>query len=115
MTPVSFFYAHAGYSYRPDTETPSQGRRRCARELARAERLGSAAGLSFTWSYDPDIDSSDFDDSADPWPLWQCECFNEDGGMAAYLGGIDLGRDGIPHGDPYRRVVEAELAMEALA
>ena len=28
-----FFYDHAGWSYDPKTETPEQGRERCAKDL----------------------------------------------------------------------------------
>lgn len=113
--PVGFFYQHAGYSYNPATETPEQGRRKCARALARAERAGSDAGLGFRWSIDPDTDSSDWNDDPEPWAQWVCECVDADGETVACLGGIDFGRDGEPWGDPYQRVVEAELAAEALS
>ena len=116
MTPVSFFYQQAGYSYRPGTETPSQGRRRCARALAAAERKASRAGFSFAWSIDPDASSLDWDESGvEPWALWQCVCLNMKGDAIASLHAIDFSADGEPWSDPYRRVVEAELAMEALS
>ena len=37
MTPAEFFFTHAGYSYDPKTETPEQGRAKCAQRLAEAE------------------------------------------------------------------------------
>lgn len=117
MTPVSFFYQHAGWSYAPDKETPSQGRRRCARALATAERKGSRDGLSFEWRHDPHTTSADFDegsDERDHWLLWECWCRNIDGEIVATLGAIDFGADGEPWSDPYRRVVEAELALEVI-
>ena len=58
-----FFFDCACHSYDPRTETPEQGRTRCALDLAAAEAFG---------------------------------------------------RDGSPWGDPYRRVVEAELAGQHL-
>ncbi len=109
-----FFFDHAGYSYDPVTETPEQGRIRCARNLAAAEALAREAGVSFAWEVDQDIDSSDFDDSTDPWALWTCVAYDCTGAVAASLGGVDFGRDGTPHGDDYRRVVEAELADECI-
>ena len=39
-----FFYENAGYSYDPKTETPEQGRIRCARDLADAEMVGQRLG-----------------------------------------------------------------------
>lgn len=129
MNPYQFFLRHAGYSYDPQTQTPMQGRVRNTRNLAAAERKARDAGLWFKWEVDPDSTSADFGDNLDngelgaPWQLWQCcACSpNESPGrfsnlstVLASLGGIDFGRDGEPWGNPYRRVVEAELALEAL-
>ena len=111
---IRFFHKHAGYSYDPKTETPLQGRKRCARELAQTEREASQRGFYYLWSIDEAVDSSEFDDDPNPWQLWQCAMFNEDGRIVNSLHGIDFGRDGSPYGDPYRRVVEAELAEEGL-
>ena len=58
QTPVDFFYEHAGYSYDPKCETQNQGRRRCARGLAKAEAKASKLGFTFEWDYDG-MDSSD--------------------------------------------------------
>lgn len=120
MNPYQFFLKHAGYSFNPQTETPMQGRIRCARALAKAERQARDQGFSYSWSIDPDVDSSDFGDNLDngvlgePWKLWQCAMYNADGRIVASLHAIDFGRDGSPWSDPYKRVVEAELAMEGL-
>lgn len=115
MTPLSFFYAHAGWGHTPGKETPSQGRRRCAQALATAERKGLRDGLTFFWQPDTDITSADFDDSgAEPYELWECLCMNSGARVVASLHGIDFGPDGRPAGDPYARVVEAELALEVL-
>lgn len=120
VTSYRFFFAHAGYSYGPG-ETPEQGRRRCAFELAKAERRASEAGWSFAWMVDPHMDSSDWDErpraiaKADAYALWGCIARDQDGEARASLWGIDFGRDGEPWGSPYRRVVEAELALEGLS
>lgn len=114
MTPIEFFYQHVGYSYTPGRETPSQGRRRCARALASAERKATREGLSFEWRIDEGATSADFDDGPDVWALWECWCRDMDGEIVATLGAIDFGPDGEPWGAYYRRVVEAELAQEAL-
>jgi hypothetical protein len=111
--PRDFFYEHAGYSVKQG-ETREQGRRRCARELERAERDGSDAGLSFEWKVDRDMDSSDWTDETPAWATWNCCCRDANGEIVASLCGIDFGRDGEPWGNPYRRVVEAELASEGL-
>lgn len=107
-----FFYKHAGFSWNPATETQEDGRRRCAREMADAEAKGRESGLSFDWSIDHDADSRDYA-KGPRYELWQCVCYDAEGKAVAYLGGIDFGRNGSPHCDNYRRVIEAELAQEA--
>jgi hypothetical protein len=113
-----FFFDHAGYGYNPATETPEQGRTRCAIALEVAERsvrnLRHAEPIAFVWEVDPDIDSSEYDDSEKPYALWQC-CLMVNDTPANSLHGIDFGRDGSPIGAAYARVVEAELAAEWLA
>lgn len=118
-TAYHFFYAHAGYSWNPKTETPAQGRARCAKASAYAERCARDAGVVFGWNLDPDITSADWvpdghDGGRDcnPWPTWRCVGYTADGTVFASLSGVDFGRDGSPWGSPYRRVVEAELACE---
>lgn len=108
-----FFYENAPFSYGKG-EAQEQSQVRCARELARAERDGRKAGLSFDWSVDAEVDSSEFSDEMPPWQLWQCVAYDADGTMCASLRAIDFGRDGTPHSSAYRRVVEAQLADEAL-
>lgn len=111
---TAFFYEHAGYSHKTRVETPEQGRKRCAVALARAERDAASAGIRFTWEYDPD-------------GCIGCDCGNEscacstgashtvetcfavkDGECVASLGSI------CEATNTYRRVIEAELAIEAL-
>lgn len=110
--PMRFFMAHAGYSYDPKTQTPMQGRRQCALALAAAEASASERGDSFEWGIDQYTDSSDWSDDPNPWRVWNCSARDCDGKVYASLNSIDFGRDGEPWSSPYRRVVEAELAME---
>lgn len=105
-----FFYDNAGFSYDPKTQTPEQGKLECAKALADAETLATAHGYSFEWFIDPDITSADFQD--DDYSLWCCQMHNDDGDVVGSLSGIDFGPDGEPWGNDYRRVVEAELALE---
>lgn len=127
MNPYQFFLKHAGYSYDPKTQTPIQGRIRGARALARAEREARDGGFYYTWELDDYLssewipDNEDGGRNCDPWQTWRCAMFRADnqetnarGGCVASLHGIDLGRDGEPWGDPYKRVVEAELAIDGL-
>lgn len=113
-TSEQFFYEHAGYSRDPKTETKEEARERCARELAAAEKIGENRGYEFHWEIDPDTDSSDFDDSSEPWHLWQVVAEDRHGEPFGSLGGVDFGRDGDPHGEHYARVIQAELALERI-
>ncbi len=113
QTAYAFFYAQAGYGYQPDQETKEQGRRRCAMQLTEAEQWARDNDVSFEWSID-DLDSSEWNDDPEPWAQWRCVAHDEDGAVVASLCGIDFGRDVEPWGQPYRRVVEAELALEAM-
>lgn len=116
MSLYHFFMRHAGYSYNPATQTPMQGRIECSKQLAQAAKKAFDGGFSFEWSIDPAIDSSSFcEENEEPWSLWEC-CMRSPEGLAVQsLHGIDFGRDGSPWSDPYRRVVEAELACEEFA
>lgn len=120
---AQFFYEHAGFSYDPKTETPEQGRARCAQHLAEAENLFLAAvrvaDVGCAWEDDPQgFDDYRADKKAGRLAdgikkpktieiafIWHRD---EDGGetLLASLGGVwDAGTD-------YRRVVRAELALE---
>lgn len=108
---VAFFYANAGYGYDPANETRHQGRKRGARALAQAEEWAKL-NLSFEWAVD-DCDSSEFSDARPAWQLWTCCARGENNTVMASLGAIDFGRDGSPWGESYKRVIEAELALDA--
>lgn len=140
MNSYQFFLKHAGYSWDPKTQTPMQGRIQCARRLAAAERKARDAGISYQWELNPLESSAEWcEDNEDggrncnPYSTWVCRAIGycgspddtetcedreykccENPRIVASLGGIDFGRDGEPWGNPYRRVVEAELALEAL-
>ena len=107
-----FFRQHAGYSYDSKTQTPEQGRDECARRLANAYSAAQEAGCSWEWDIDPDITSSDWCDDDPPWQTWCCIMRDGGGAVVGSLGGVDFGRDADPWGDPYRIVVEAQLATE---
>ncbi len=119
-TPYQFFLKHAGYSYDPKKETQIEGRRKCARALAEAERKAYAKGFDFEWELDSMTSAEWLEDDEDggknrkPWNTWACVARDNNGKVIGSLCGIDFGRNGEPWGDPYRRVVEAELALEAL-
>ena len=104
-----FFYNYAGYSDDPMTETPEQGRMRCAHTLALMEACGRDAGLYCDWTVDNDCEPA-----SEHAEMWQCICYDTHGRVVASLGGIDFGEDGL-YRSTYRRVVEAELAQEVLS
>jgi hypothetical protein len=124
---VQFFYDNAGWwSYQPSTETPEQGRERCAQSLANAEAWVKAypRTMWFEWEHDDDADDSFVDtwDEPDARAQWDAVEHTVEGcvlyappenghgkpRVVASLWGIF---DATPE---YRRVVEAELADEAL-
>ncbi len=110
----AFFYEHAGWSQSPG-ESKHQGKTRCAKALAKAEARATSNGYSFAWDIDPDSNSSDFSNRKPYYDLWFCLCRDASGHIVASLYAIDFGAGGSPWGQPYRRVVEAELASEALS
>lgn len=116
---AQFFYDNAGYSYDPQKETQEEGRKRCAIVLAGVEQWAHETGYSFLWDIDHDASSADWLDdnedggkNRDPWRVWSCWMMDEQGKTVQSLHAIDFGRDGQPWGNNYRRVVEAELALE---
>lgn len=113
-TPLSpaaqFFFDHAGSSYNPATETPEQGRTRCAIQLAEAEalylRAHQVSDVTCEWVTDPDADLSwmrpkDRKNAC----VEGCGIKNNEEYLASLWGITDAD-------DDYKRVVRAELALE---
>jgi hypothetical protein len=114
LSAFHFFLKHASYSYDSQTETRIRGRIRCAQSLARAERDARDRGVTFEWELD-DITNADHEDITEENPeyyLWACVARDACGRVFASLGAVDFGLNGDPYGNPYARVVEAELACE---
>lgn len=111
---VQFFYDHAGWGYNPATETEEQGRQRHAEELADAEQAAKRAGVWYVWEPDQEVDERDELSTTEHTCEWVAlyiapEDVHDRPRMLASLGGIwDASAE-------YRRVVEAELASEALS
>ena len=110
---IQFFWDNAGFSYNPKTQTADDGHLESAIALAQAELEGCSQGFSYVWDIDPDSTSADFSDDYPPYEQFQCVCLNYRGHILASLGGIDFGRDNQPWDQDYRRVIEAELALES--
>ena len=110
MDAERFFFEKAGWSYRPSVETAEEGRSRGAGQLARAEAWLRGSEMYVTWEPDWDGDHS-YDGREN---VVSCEWAAlrgplGDGEVLASLGCIDDATD------DYRRVVEAELALEVMS
>lgn len=112
---VKFFYKHAGSSYMPGKETPAQGKRRGAKRLAHAEAAAKRRGWEVEWDHEqsPDLSWADEEQREDIEEVLDAVLKDEHGHVLASLGNITFGRDSMANRN-YRRVVEAELALEAL-
>lgn len=105
-----FFYDHAGTSYNPTIETQEEGRIRGARDLAAAEARVKAG--PYYVDHSPDDEPWDGDVPYDG-PLWNVDLYSvSDTDSPTLLG--SLGSVACEEGDPYMRVVAAELALEHL-
>jgi hypothetical protein len=99
-----FFYNNAGWSYDPATETSEQGRWKCARKLAAAEEWAARVNLEYEWGEDWDSCEHEYEPRPDSCEYCMASLGKE---VLASLGCIDDATD------DYRRVIEAELALEA--
>lgn len=97
-----FFHKNAGYIVGRAAE--------CALSLARSEQIAADIGIEFRWEWDDDPDDSWMSERerAQPHEWVCCRAFSADGTCLAGLCGI------VDPDESYRRVVEAELASEAL-
>lgn len=109
-----FFYDHAGFGYDPAIETVEQGKRRSAREMARAENWARYWSFVFIIEPDQDVDDSWMDNETAEYQAewrgqaWWCQMVAADGSVVQSLSGC--------YGDSdYERVVKAELALQQLA
>lgn len=119
-----FFYKYGAHSWNPKSETKQQGRARCARMMAAAEAWASEHGVSCNWQQD-DTTSREWTDEGPEYYTWVCVAEHTETGETASVGGVDFGHCGdkdatlaearAPWGDPYKRVIEAELASELFA
>ena len=111
LTPAqAFFFEQAGYSYHPLKETPEEGRTRGAIALAAAEAQATAAGVQFRWDRDG-MTNREWTDEGEEYGTWGCTAYYQ-GEVIGSLCGIDFGNDKSPWGEPYARVVQAEIVSE---
>lgn len=126
-TPAAFFYEHAGHSWTPAKQTEEEGHVETARALALAEARARRTGWAFEWTITNDTARSYAEEIARVTGLpaeipqkggyhrlWHCTARNYDGIVMGSVGCVDFGPRCKPWGSPYRRVVEAELALDGL-
>ncbi len=106
-----FFLRHAWYSYNPETQTKQQGRAACARRLAAAERDARALGYTFEWEDDWTVGDhfrayGEAYANGEPATCETCLMRDSAGKVVQSLGCVDNATR------EYRRVIEAELALE---
>jgi len=103
-----FFFEHAGFFYNPATETVAVGKLNSALTYAAAEAHARAECWYFEWVPDPDADPYDWDGEG---PIgteaYGCILRDASGKALASLWAI------WDPGGVYRRIVQAELALEA--
>jgi len=115
-----FFRRNAGYSYNPKTQTKAAGHAACARRLAKAERDARALGYTFSWAHDEDgcigCDCGSKEcacSTGEPHETLICEMWNNGDDSHEPRAVQSLGCICKPSHE-YRRVIEAELALEEL-
>jgi hypothetical protein len=110
---VRFFYANAGYAKKAG-ESVHSATLRNAKALADAENYAEDHGWTYQWEEDPQgYDSLGEDEDPEDIEVLWVQLLDESGASLASLGGVNLRKDrGIK--DKYARVVEAELALEAM-
>jgi hypothetical protein len=110
---VAFFRKHGGYGVRA-RESKAKAKTRSAQALARAEALSTALGWSVEWEHDPYVDKWWDNDEDAPTEVLSAVLYDKDRNVLASLGGIGMSGNRKTDQD-YGRVVEAELADEALS
>lgn len=106
---VDFFRKHASHAVRPG-ESKARAKTRAAQALVRAEAEAEARGWTVDWEDDPEPWEGDVER---PFEVLTAVLRDAGGRALASLGGI--GMTGVRKTDSdYRRVVEAELADEAI-
>lgn len=106
---IDFFRKHAGYAMRPG-ESKARAKTRGAQALARAEAEAESRGWTVDWEHDPEEWQGDVER---PFEVLTAVLRDADGQVLTSLGGIGMTGNRKTDTD-YRRVIEAELADEAL-
>jgi hypothetical protein len=107
----SFFFEHGGYSYDPKKETKAQGKRRSARDAAKAEKIARELGWRFEWQEDPEPYEMGDAETEMPFEVLMVTMYDENGEAVQSLGSIGMSGKAIADRQ-YARVVESDLALE---
>ena len=117
---VLFFYTQAGYSYDPRIQTEVNSRLHGAIALATAETWARTHGVYFIWDNDLDAEAMNAVGEYGWYPAVSClamqhaEDPSERPHVLASLAGIIESSD-YTERDAYRRVIEANLALEGMS
>ncbi len=118
QTAYAFFLKQAGYSYDPKAQTRIKGKRESAKRLAAAETWARENDVTFDWQEDDQPFECACDDptceSHEPHTAYVCLARDASGTVQESLCGISFGPCVDPWRHPYKRVVEAELALEMM-
>lgn len=103
---VKFFHEWGGYSKRPGQGT-APAKQGSARRLAMAECHAAQQGIEFEWEWDHDPDLSWMDDEAraEEHEVYCARAILDGRTLDSLCGIVDPDRN-------YRRVIEAELALD---
>ncbi len=110
LTQIEFFAKHGSGSYNLATETPEQCDERVGRVLADAEAAGRDRGYTYEWI-------------RDQYDNWMCQCRDRHGIPITCTdtmrfdnddGDEEFAEENEPWNSAARRVLEAELALEAI-
>jgi hypothetical protein len=107
---VAFFRKHAGGYARDAGESEATARTRRGRALARAEAEAAERGWTVKWEDDPEEWQGD---DARPFEVLVATLHDENGAWLGSIGNIGMSGNRKTDQD-YGRVIEAELAEEAL-
>lgn len=110
---ILFFFEHAGQSWPSGAsdEVKALERVKNAQAYALAEFWAWEQDYTFEWTQD-EVDSSEWSEERPAYAQWQCAMRSDSHGCVQSFGCIDFGRGVEPWGQAYKRVVEAELALE---
>ena len=109
---VQFFMANAGSGQKPGA-TKAQAKRRNAVALAEAESEAASRGWRVKWEHDEEEYQMGDAEEERPFEVLSAVLYDGEGNVLGSLGGIGMSGNAAKD-RAYGRVVEAELASEAL-